>query len=150
MRRCPHPYHRWEDYQAGMYDTSLTPDVHIDLARGLLGGDPGTLNAAMNSAVAAWPVAAEHRLTAHDTNRRAWLGAAACWMVGQCPEHTTRSGWWQLTGRQQATANREADDVISRWETDRSGIVPLFTVPTQRKTRPTQPQRDRMKGDRCA
>jgi hypothetical protein len=131
--RRPHPYHVWEDYRAGMYDQSPTPDLHTALACDLLGGDPGILNAAMSSAVVAWPLATEHRLTASDTNRRAWLGAAACWMVGQCPEHATRAGWWRLTGRQRARANREANDVIGRWETDRSGVVPLFVVPARNR-----------------
>lgn len=130
LRRTPHPYPLWEDYQAGMYAASPTPDLHIALARDLL-GSPDTLGAAMRSAVARWPVAAEHRLTALDANRQAWLGAAACWMVGQCPEHATRSGWWQLTATQQVAANRQADTVINEWEADRTGIMPLFTMPRQ-------------------
>lgn len=127
LRRAAHPYTVWEDYLAGMYNTSPTPDLHIDLARALL-GSPADLYLAMQAAVSAWPVAAEHRLTAVDTNRRAWLGAAACWHVGCCPEHTTRSAWWQLPATAQQDANRQADAVIVEWETNRTGTFPLFTL----------------------
>lgn len=138
LSRAPHPYHEWEDYRAGMYGTSPTPDLHTNLARDLL-ADPPTLGAAMRSATTRWPVAAEHRLTAVDENRRAWLGAAACWMVGNCPEHATRAGWWQLTNRQQVAANGQADDVIAEWEAHRTGVTPLFTLPWTA-----------LIGDRCA
>lgn len=123
--RRPHPYHVWEDYLAGMYDQSPTPALHIAMARTLLGA-PADLGVAMRAVTARWPVASEHRLTASDINRQAWLGAAACFIVGHCPEHTTRSGWWQLTPRQQRAANGQADQVIGEWEAAYNGIMPLF------------------------
>lgn len=120
MHRVCHPYDQWEDYEAGMFDASPTPKLHTDLAYALL-ADPPSLLASMSGAVTAWPRAAEHNLTNIGSNRRAWLGAAGCFLACRSPEHTTRDAWWQLTIAQQREANAAADRVIAEWEVMRSG-----------------------------
>lgn len=127
MRRTSHPYHKWEDYQAGMYQQSDRADEHRASSHALL-ADPVTLEQAMRNVTAAWPVATEHQLTALDTNRRAWLGAAACCHTHGAREHAVRDAWWTLTEPQQRAANAAADAVIDDWEAERLGGQGLFPI----------------------
>lgn len=127
IRRAAHPYTEWEDYQAGMYGASPTPELHTDLATALL-TTPADLEIAMRAACFAWPVATEHHLTNAEENRRAWLGAAACWWAGRCPEHTTRIAWWRLPRNAHRPANLAAERVIRWWEIERTGEYPLFVL----------------------
>lgn len=128
MRRVYHPYHTWEDFRVGMFNPSDRAEEHRDCARALL-ADPAGFLAAMRAMVAEWPVAAEHNLTALDTNRRAWLGAAACCHHCGSREHTTREAWWSLTSTQQDAANAAAEDLIAEWERAYSGADALFPWP---------------------
>ena len=117
MRRKWHPYTDWEDYQAGMY--AVSDNVmderadSIDLLR-----NPFGLRDAMADAVLSWPIAAEHNLTDTGSNRRAWLGQAACCLAHGATQFATCSAWWELTDDQRADANAAADYVIAMWETE--------------------------------
>jgi hypothetical protein len=124
MKRVHHPYYVWEDVRAGMYAPMRGGD-EIDRARELLGNADGLLDA-MNDAVDAWPRAAEHFLTDLASNRRAWLGWAACCNHAGCTAQATRAAWWQLTEDQQDEANAAADVAIKRWEDSRGGAQTLF------------------------
>lgn len=134
MRRVYHPYQSWEDFQAGMFHPSSQPDQHRELARALLSA-PDVLLPAMRVVVTAWPVAAEHNLTALDTNRRAWLGAAVCCHRHGAPENATREAWWSLSLGQQGEANAVAEVVIAEWERNYSGTDALFPWPPPTEVR---------------
>lgn len=110
--RIKHPYHEWEDYQAGMY--GLTWDGSADDAVGLL-RDRTRLKAAMVAAVEEWPKAAAHHLTDDGMNQRAWLGWAAAGFAYSVPAHVTRAAWWLLTDTQREIANQMADEVIAEY-----------------------------------
>lgn len=124
MRRA-HPYTAWEDYQAGMFGQSDRCAEETALAGELL-GDPEEFRRAAREMVGSWPIAAEHNLSALDTNRRAWIGAAACFWLHGCREHTVRSAWWVLPRFDQWRANRVADQVIVEWEEARADAQTLF------------------------
>lgn len=115
MRRKWHPYTAWEDYLAGMYGVSdkvmEERASSIDLLRNAAG-----LRDAMMDAVLAWPIAAEHNLTDTGSNRRAWLGQAACCLAHGATQFATCSAWWELSEDERDAANAAADSVIAQWE----------------------------------
>jgi hypothetical protein len=114
MRRVFYPYTEWEDYKAGMFSDDWT-DIEIQLSKQIL-SDPDLCLSAMASAVKAYPKSAEHNLTAMGTNRRAWVGQAACFYAVKSPEGATKSAWWFLTDANRDMANGIADQVIDQWE----------------------------------
>jgi len=110
-----HPYTAWEDYRAGMFGlTDKFMDergASVDLLR-----DPDRLHAAMMDAATAWPIAAEHNLTDTGSNRRSWLGQAACCINHGATQGATCSAWWELNDAQRDAANAAADRVITWYE----------------------------------
>jgi hypothetical protein len=127
VRRVWHPYTDWEDYRAGMYgpakDFMRERGLSIDLLRDATGALPD----AMMDAVLAWPIAAEHNLTDTGSNRRSWVGQAACCLAHDATEFATCSAWWELSDDQRDAANAVADTVIARWEREVwSGAQTLF------------------------
>lgn len=64
----------------------------------------------------AWPYSSEHNLSAVRTNRKAWLGWAACYVAIGSTEYTTRNGWRLLSKQQQDEANNTAQKAIEEWE----------------------------------
>jgi hypothetical protein len=126
VRRVWHPYTDWEDYQAGMYgnakDFMRERGLSVDLLR-----DTVALPDAMMDAVLAWPIAAEHNLTDLGSNRRSWVGQAACCLAHGATEFATCSAWGELSEDQRDAANACADVVIARWEREVwSGAQALF------------------------
>jgi hypothetical protein len=118
IKQVYHRYEKWEDYHAGMYGLVPVGEA-MDLAKlaAELLGQPIALKAAMKRAVTEWPVAAEVNMTNLDSNRRAWLGAAACCIQHHVPEYLTRIGWNSLNQYQQNRANAVATQIIEEWET---------------------------------
>lgn len=118
MRRVAHPYMRWEDYLAGMYDKSATPSEHTDDAYELL-TDRREFADAVAQMLAAWPTAAENWLTRPRGKSRSWLGAAACMHRAGVPEHCTRVAWWLLSADQRDEADAIADAAREKWIAER-------------------------------
>lgn len=125
MRRERHPYWDWEDYDAGMYGLATDVAGQTSAAVEML-GNPQGLREAMTDAIEAWPNAAAHYLTDLASNRRAWVGQAACCHALGIPAVVTKAAWWQLTEEQRETANDAADVAISKWEEVRGGAQTLF------------------------
>lgn len=125
MRRVYHPYTAWEDYRAGMFTVSDRIVEHEALAYELLTSAENFAHAVVEL-FRVWPVATEHNLTATDTNRRAWVGAAACCLMHGCTEHTVRTAWWRMSELDQRRANQVADRLITDWEAGGYGAETLF------------------------
>jgi len=70
----------------------------------------------MKKVVADWRYSCEHNLSNIKSNRRAWIGHAACAYYMQCPEDIVRAAWSMLTDEQRNLANEEADKAIEMWE----------------------------------
>jgi hypothetical protein len=83
--------------------------------------DADATEVAMNAAVSSWPVSAMYRLSATDTNRRAWLGQAACCLSARATQQETCAAWKRLSDLDRARANRCAERIISAWEDDQHG-----------------------------
>jgi hypothetical protein len=67
-----------------------------------------------------WIHAAEVNLTDFGSNRRAWLGQAACCFTHGLPAYVTRLAWNALDPSVQVEANRTAEQVIAEWEESRA------------------------------
>lgn len=115
MRRTFAPYQQWEDYRAGMFSGRWS-ETFVIQAEGVLGSPK--CQPAMWEAVTAWPVCSAVNLTNTESNRRAWLGQAACCFAVQATAVETRRAWWQLSDGQRRTANACADEVIAQWYSD--------------------------------
>ncbi len=125
MTRVYHPYTVWEDFRAGMYVYSSNPAKDAEEARQLL-ASPDALREAMSDVVNAWPKASEQFITNTESNRRAWLGQAACCYRLGVPAIATRAAWWLLTEDQQDLANAAADSVLHQWDEEHGDAQTLF------------------------
>lgn len=109
-------YLEWEDYQNGLW-SSITKDQEqnkIKQATDIL-INPET---AMNKVIKFWPIASKVNLSDVRSNRKSWLGQAACCIESGVPEHITRMAWNSLTEDQKNNANNIAKQVIEKWERD--------------------------------
>ena len=70
----------------------------------------------MKKVVHDWRYSCEHNLSNVQSNRRAWIGHAACAYKMKCPEDIVRAAWGFLSDEQRALANAEADKAIALWE----------------------------------
>lgn len=111
--RRSYPYWDWEDYHAGLYGLTWRGESADAESLLRLASD---LERFMRQAIEQWPKAAEHHLSNDETNRRAWLGWAACGVARQVPAHFTRAAWWRLTEAERTAANSAADRVIRDWD----------------------------------
>lgn len=107
------PYTQWEDYKCGMFGIEVKLD-QVEKSRLLLASEH--LESVMIRVVKDWPVSSKHNLTNISSNRRSWLGQAACCMNHGATEYETRLAWRELTKEQQIQANCYADIAIKTWE----------------------------------
>lgn len=123
MRQIFEPYWKWEDFQNGMYDTPSAAESPLlcERAASLL-SNSAEFAAACRDVFSRWPVATAVNLTNIGTNRRAWLGQAACSLIHNVPELATRAAWKDLTDDQRCKANQIADEAIREYEA-KSGAV---------------------------
>src|SRR5262245_13931181 len=103
IRRVFHPWSKREEFKpVGNFEAGMWTKLHgirateaTERAKTLM-MDSTAFERAMLFAIQSWPLSSEHNLSAVDTNRRAWLGHAGCFVVAQSPEETTRLAWHQL------------------------------------------------------
>lgn len=107
-------YKNWEDYQNGMWKIHDPNEEQklIDLATDCL-NDPVE---AMSRVINEWPEATKVNLTNKGSNRKSWLGQAACCIRSGVPEKLTRIAWNALPKQSKDNANRIAKEIIEKWE----------------------------------
>lgn len=127
MRKIYHPYYKWEDVAAKMYQPPFDLELEESASIELLSNPDGLLDA-MTDVTINWPYATEHQLTNQESNRRAWLGQAACCFFAGSTAYATKSAWWKLTINQRNFANDVADRVILKWEEGFNGVEALFII----------------------
>jgi hypothetical protein len=120
MKRIFHPYWKWEDHQAGLYNThnnhtEVEEMKYAVQAKTLLTNSEQFKNVALK-VITEWKYAAEENLSNRFRNRQAWIGQASCCYVLGISEDLTKYGWRLMTPDQQNEANRVADEVITLWE----------------------------------
>lgn len=102
----------------GMWDNRRNDRQRIAAAKATL-ADPAHCREAMLEAIQQWPISAQQHLSKVHTNRRPWLGQAACAMSSEATEEETRIAWnFHMTPAEQCSANAIADELIAAWETE--------------------------------
>lgn len=117
MKQFYAKYTDWEDYQNGMYDSYdlNKKESLINESINLL-TDLNKFYKTMNIIIKKWKISTKVNLTNLETNRKAWLGQAACCYNHNCPETLTRIAWSRLTTEQQIKANKTAQKIITEYE----------------------------------
>ena len=116
MMRVYHDYRRWEDYKNGMWRHVSKKEMNELLPIAIeFTGNHIKYGAAMIRVVKKWKYSCEHNLTDQSTNKRAWIGHAACSLELNLPEVVVRSAWGLLTDNQRFLANAQADRAINEW-----------------------------------
>lgn len=117
MKRIYHPYTKWEEFHAGMWNKH-SPEIEEKMLGFAIEftGDANRYGAAMLRVIEEWPYSCEHNLTCKGMNRQAWIGHAAICLEHGIPEHVTRAAWNELTDQQRIEANAMADIAIAAWE----------------------------------
>ncbi len=116
MKRIFHPYHKWEDFQSGMWRT-VSGNERIEYLRKAIEftGNAELYGSFMLRVINEWPISCEHNLTDLNQNRKAWIGHAATCLAIECPEDITRQAWGKLNQQQQDDANEKAQLAIDLW-----------------------------------
>lgn len=116
MKRIFYPYHKWEDWQNGMYKTKVNNYEYLSekcielLSNNQLFFEIGT------NMVNEWKVSALVNLTNLEQNRKAWIGQASCCYYANVPEYITCESWMKLTQKQRTSANNIAEQIIKNYE----------------------------------
>lgn len=114
-------YTNWEDWKNGMYRDVKEKEYYIKKAIECL-RDPYL---SMYGVIKEWKQSTKENLSDISSNRRSWLGQAACCYKYGVPENLTRVAWGLLTSEERINANKTADKIIKLWE---ESICPnLFT-----------------------
>jgi len=114
MEQVYYPYWEWEDYQNGMYDMpNKEKEVGMQEKAMEVLRDPYD---AMLSVINEWTISTYQNLSKQGTNKKSWLGQAACCYKYGIPEHVTRSVWNKLTEEERENANNIAEQIIELWE----------------------------------
>jgi len=117
MNRIWHPWHKWECYKAGFYET-LPPDgMSAEEARA---GYAEFLSsprfaASLILVTRDWVYSCEHFLTNESINRIAWLGQASMCIATRVPS-VFRGGFKLLSETEQQKANETAALALREWE----------------------------------
>lgn len=107
----------WEDWKNGMFRVvSKQGDDFLLKESILLLCDRNKLYEAMKNVINNWIISTEENFTKIDTNRRAWLGQAACCLNHNAPDIITRKAWGMISEDQRNEANLIAEKVILEWE----------------------------------
>lgn len=118
MERIYHHYEKWEDYKNGMYNECREGrSERVKRAAEIL-GNPKECEEAMNKVINEWKKSTEYNLSNIGVNRKAWLGQAACSCYANIHEDETREAWGIMTEEQRVKANKIAQNIINRWQSD--------------------------------
>lgn len=119
------PYQEWETYHHGLYATPAVTAALVTASAALL-ADAHTFHTICRDTVTNWPRATLHSLTDLGSNRRAWLGQAACCYAHGAPDVATCRAWWTLGAQSRSNANAAAQHVIAEWTDNRARIGRLW------------------------
>lgn len=114
--RIFHTFDKWECHKAGFYAMSFdgkSKKECVEMYRDFLADLP-RFEAALEAVTTQWKYSCEHYLTNVAMNRIAWLGQASmCFATGVPSEF--RSGFFELTKKQQQQANEMALKYLNKW-----------------------------------
>lgn len=105
-------YTNWEDWKFGMYRDVKDKSYYIQKSIDCLKNP----EIPMLKVIKEWRFSSRENLSDLKSNRRSWLGQAACCYEFKSPEHCTREAWGLLTKEDRINANKIADKIIRKWE----------------------------------
>lgn len=115
MKQVYKHYTMWEDYQNGMYNTSINnEDYYIQKAIEILKSDKLFYRSA-KSVLEKWKIASMVNLTNKNCNKQAWIGQSSCCICYKVPEYLTRIAWSRLSDEERDNANKVADRIIYKF-----------------------------------
>ena len=109
-----YPYWEWEDWKNGMYEMP-NKEREINMQEKAIEVLKNPYEP-MLSVITEWTICTNHNFTKQGTNKKSWLGQAACCYEYGIPEHVTRSVWNNLTEEERKNANNIADKIIELWQ----------------------------------
>jgi len=112
-----YPYTEWEDLAMWMPCKAIERPKKIKAALEIM-ADTETFGRYMLQVLRSFPNSSAHNLSETQSNRRAWIGQAACFLGAGVPDDVTREAWGLITSEQRESANKKADEAIARWEFD--------------------------------
>tara|TARA_Y100000310_G_scaffold325970_1_gene390242 strand:- start:221 stop:628 length:408 start_codon:yes stop_codon:yes gene_type:complete len=121
MRQIFYPYWLWEDYQNGMYADPLDIEKEVIRSSELLAASD-CFDKCCGEVVESWPIATAVNLTNANTNRRAWLGQAACCLRHGATERAVRLAWKEITTEDRRRANCIANEWITKYADSSEGL----------------------------
>lgn len=113
-----HHFIHWEDWQNGQFSTTCDNENVLKEKCVYLLSNPKDLYVSMSNVVSNWHYSSAHNLSNIQSNRKAWLGQAACCYAFAAPDYVTKMAWNTLPVDVKRVANSIADKVISQWEID--------------------------------
>lgn len=123
MKQYYHKYTDWEDYKNGMYnEVDLIKKEELVLKSVELLSDKNLFYSVAKKMIKEWKISAKVNLTNINSNRRSWIGQAACCYNHKCPETLTRIAWGILTEKDRIIANKVADKLIKEYERENRKI----------------------------
>lgn len=121
MKRVYHPWHKWECYKAGFFESAppspMTSDEALTAYCVFLRDTP-RFEVALARVLNEWPISCEHWLSNDGMNRIAWLGQASMCIATGVPS-CFRGGFQLLTDDEREIANRTAEKWLNKWLADR-------------------------------
>lgn len=117
MKQIYHKFTEWEDYKNGMYDSSSIRLEFVELSKKLL-SNQDMFEEVSISMYRDWLKASQNHLTNKSSNRRSWIGQAACSYKFGATESETRKAWNELSNKIKINANLTAEKVIRKYEAE--------------------------------
>ena len=112
-------YRLWEDYNAGLYhDKIINKEKQLILKSKKLLSNQTKFFASGIKMLKCWETSAKINLTNLSRNRQAWIGQATCCFNHKAPENITIFAWNQIENKIQLKANKTADKIIKKWESE--------------------------------
>lgn len=107
-------YLNWEDWKNGMYRDVEKGEFekYVKLAIDCLRNPKESMLRVINE----WYHSSYENLSDYTSNRKSWLGQAACCYQYKVPEQCTRHAWGLLTDLERQNANKIAKITIQKWE----------------------------------
>lgn len=130
MKRIYHPWHEWECYPAGFYETVAPGGMSTDEAKLLYCEflrDTERFKRALERVTNEWPNSCEHFLSNPDINRIAWLGQASMCIATGVPS-CFRGGFHLLAADEKTKANAAARATLKTWLAKRSEPAESFCL----------------------
>tara|TARA_R110002050_G_C8935549_1_gene512273 strand:+ start:2086 stop:2445 length:360 start_codon:yes stop_codon:yes gene_type:complete len=116
MKRVFRKYTEWEDFKNGMFDEPPKDfEEMLNLSISLLRDCDRFFKVSLK-VLSEWKVSSDVNLTNRSTNRRSWIGQAACCYEFGAPERLTRKAWASLSTIEKESANKVAEKIINIYE----------------------------------